>query len=158
MGSSLPAVPLKSMYNGTTIPYTRIVVNYWCPPLSIIRIVIRMLAHTLLFWCFFHVLFQDLCEFVIQCNKRHIFLCVFFLLSITGTNEAIIVELKELFVLNGPFYHLFWGFPSLDFSQFYEKWCQLRARQIRAWTPGTTSLMCRATSIHLSEARRATSL
>ena len=49
--------------------------------------------------------FQDLCEFVIHCNKRHIFFFVrlFFLLTITGRMEAIIVELKELFVLNGTF-------------------------------------------------------
>ena len=52
----------------------------------------------------FGVFFQDLCEFVIHCNKRHIFfVCLFFLLTITGRNEAIIVELKELFVLNGTF-------------------------------------------------------
>ena len=39
--------------------------------------------------------FQDLCEFVIHCNKRHIFFFfLFFLLTITGRNEAIIVELK----------------------------------------------------------------
>ena len=56
------------------------------------------------FWWFFRVFFQDLCEFVIHCNKRHIFLCLFvFLLTITGRYEAIIVELKELFVLNGTF-------------------------------------------------------
>ena len=50
---------------------------------------------------------QDLCEIVIHCNKHekgHIFLCLFFfLLTITGRNEAIIVELKELFVLNDTF-------------------------------------------------------
>ena len=52
----------------------------------------------------FFMFFQDLCEFVIYCNKRHIFLCFFvFLRTITGRNEAIIVELKELFVLNGTF-------------------------------------------------------
>ena len=46
----------------------------------------------------FFMFFQDLCEFVIHCNKRHIFLCsvcLFFLLTITGRNEAIIVELKK---------------------------------------------------------------
>ena len=39
--------------------------------------------------------------------------------SITGKNEAIIVELKELglFFVEWHFYHLFWGLPSLDFSQ-----------------------------------------
>ena len=31
------------------------------------------------------------------------FVCLFFLLIMTGRNEAIIVELKELFVLNGTF-------------------------------------------------------
>ena len=52
----------------------------------------------------FFVFFQDLCDFVIHCNKRHIYLCfLFFLLTITGRNEAIIVELNELFVLNGTF-------------------------------------------------------
>ena len=50
---------------------------------------------------FFRV-FQDLCEFVIHCNKRHIFLCLFvFLLTITDRDEAIIVEIIELVVLNG---------------------------------------------------------
>ena len=29
----------------------------------------------------FFVFFQDLCEFVIHCNKRHIFLCLFVLLA-----------------------------------------------------------------------------
>ena len=39
-----------------------------------------------------------------HCNKRHFFfVCLFFLFTITGRNEAIIVELKELFVLNGTF-------------------------------------------------------
>ena len=58
----------------------------------------------------FSCFFQDLCEFVIHCNKRHIFLCLFvFLLTITGRNEAIIVELKELFVLNGTFVTCFGG-------------------------------------------------
>ena len=47
--------------------------------------------------------FQDLCEFVRNCNKRYIFLCLLFLLTITGRDEAIIVELKALFVLNGTF-------------------------------------------------------
>ena len=53
----------------------------------------------------FFVLFQDLCEFVIHCNKRHFFFFFFFffLLTITGRNEAIILELKELFDLNGTF-------------------------------------------------------
>ena len=52
----------------------------------------------------FYVFFQDLCEFVRHCNKRHIFfVCLFFLLTITSRNEAIIVELKELFVLNHTF-------------------------------------------------------
>ena len=41
------------------------------------------------------------CEFVRHYNKIHIFL--FFLVTITGRNEAIIVELKTQFVLNGTF-------------------------------------------------------
>ena len=50
--------------------------------------------------------FQDSCEFVIHCNKRHVYFSLFFfvfLLTITGRNEAIIVEFKKLFVLNGFF-------------------------------------------------------
>ena len=35
--------------------------------------------------------------------ERHIFLCLFFLLTITGRNEAIIAELKAIFVLNCTF-------------------------------------------------------
>ena len=39
---------------------------------------------------FFVVFFQDLCEFVIHCNKRHIFsVCLFFLLTI-----VLLVEMK----------------------------------------------------------------
>ena len=41
---------------------------------------------------------------MIHCNKRHIlFVCLSFLLTITGRNEAIMVELKKLFVLNDTF-------------------------------------------------------
>ena len=36
--------------------------------------------------------------------------CLFFLLTITGRNENIIVELKELFVLNGTFITFSGGF------------------------------------------------
>ena len=62
--------------------------------------------------------FSDLFEFVRHCNKRHIFLGLFVLFcsSITCRNEAIIVELKAFFVLNGTL-STFLGFPSLDFSQ-----------------------------------------
>ena len=68
----------------------------------------------------FFVFFQYLCEYVIHWNKRHIFLCLFvFLLTITGRNEAIIVELK-VFCFEWHFYHLFRGFPSLDFSQLWK--------------------------------------
>ena len=67
---------------------------------------------------FFSCFSQDLCEFVIHCNKRHIFLCLFvFLLTITGRKEATIVESKQLFVLNETFITCSGGFPSLDFSQ-----------------------------------------
>ena len=41
----------------------------------------------------------------------------FFLLTITGRNEDIIVELKALFVMNDTNYHLFWDshnrFPAI---------------------------------------------
>ena len=44
---------------------------------------------------------------MIHCNKRRIFLCLFVLFAnyywYGGRNEAIIVELKELFVLNETF-------------------------------------------------------
>ena len=34
---------------------------------------------------------------------KFFFVCLFFLLTVTGRNEAIIVELKKFFVLNGTF-------------------------------------------------------
>ena len=34
---------------------------------------------------------------------KDIFICLYFLLTITGRNGAIIVEFKKLFVLNGTF-------------------------------------------------------
>ena len=41
---------------------------------------------------------------MIHCSKIHIFfVCLLFLLTITGGNKAITVELKVLFVLNGTF-------------------------------------------------------
>ena len=57
------------------------------------------ISHSGVFFVFLH----DSCEFV--SNKNHIFVCLFFLITliITGRNEAIIVKLKELFVLNGTF-------------------------------------------------------
>ena len=64
----------------------------------------RYIRKSILLWCFLRVFsgFMWFCETC--CNKRHIFfVCLFFLLTITGRNEAIIVELKELFVLNGTF-------------------------------------------------------
>ena len=48
----------------------------------------------------------SLCEFVIHWNKRHIFLCLFSLLTIASRDEAVIVELKEFF-FEWHFYHLF---------------------------------------------------
>ena len=39
------------------------------------------------------------------------------MLTFTGRNETIIVELKALFVFEWHFYHFFWGFPPLDFLQ-----------------------------------------
>ena len=41
---------------------------------------------------------------------------MFLLLTITGSNEAIIVELKALFVLNGAFINFSGGYHELDFS------------------------------------------
>ena len=46
--------------------------------------------------------------------------CLFFLLTITGKNEAIIVQLKKVIFFEWHFYHLFRGFPSLDFSQLWK--------------------------------------
>ena len=46
------------------------------------------------------------------------FVCLFFLLTNTGRNEAIIVfKIKRVICFEWHFYHLFWGFSSLDFSQ-----------------------------------------
>ena len=52
-------------------------------------------------------------------KKAYFFLSVllFFAHYSTGWNEAIIVELKALFVLNGTFITFSGGFPSLDLSQ-----------------------------------------
>ena len=45
------------------------------------------------------------------------FVCLFFLLTITGRNEAVIVEFKVLFVLNGTFitFEAFLGVPIIRF-------------------------------------------
>ena len=67
------------------------------------------------FWCFF----QDLCEFVIQCLFGF-----FILLTITGRNEDIIVELKDLFVFNDSFITCSGGSHHW-ISCNYKKWCQL---------------------------------
>ena len=56
--------------------------------------------------------------------QKKIFLCFFFLLTITGRNKAIIVELKELFVSNGSFITFNVGSHYYIFLN-YEKWCQL---------------------------------
>ena len=66
---------------------------------------------------------MKLCEFWRHCNKtkRHIFLCLFFLLTITGRNEAIIVDFKALFVLNGTFI----TFSHHQISRNYERLYQL---------------------------------
>ena len=55
---------------------------------------------------------------MIHCNKEIFFVCLFCLLTITGRNEDIIVELKELFVLNGTFITCS-GVPEI--SRNYEK-------------------------------------
>ena len=49
------------------------------------------------------------------------FIC-FFLLTITGGNEAIIVELKALFVLNGTFITFSVGYHH-QITLNYELWC-----------------------------------
>ena len=49
---------------------------------------------------------------------------LFFLLTITGRNKAIIVELKAIFVLNGTFI-TFSGCYHNQITLNYEKWCQL---------------------------------
>ena len=59
------------------------------------------------FSCFFQYL-SCLCEFVRDTAIKGIVfpcsaVCLFFLLTITGKNEAIVVELKMLFVLNSTF-------------------------------------------------------
>ena len=60
----------------------------------------------------------SLCEIVIHCNKRHIFLCfLLFLLTTTDRNEAIIVELKVICFDCRLLYQFFRGFLSLDFLQ-----------------------------------------
>ena len=52
----------------------------------------------------FLVFFQDLCEFVRHGNKIHIFLCLFVIfLTITGRNEAIVVELQKNVVFKANF-------------------------------------------------------
>ena len=62
----------------------------------------------------FDVFFQDLSDFA-RHWKRHIFsVCFFFLLTITGGNEAIIGELKALFVL----YCTFITFPGVPIIRF----------------------------------------
>ena len=68
----------------------------------------------------FFMFFQNLCEFVIHYNKRHIFLCLFFLLTITGRNKATIVELKESFILNGTLI-ICSGSSHHEISRNYEK-------------------------------------
>ena len=44
---------------------------------------------------------------MIHCNERHIFLCLFFLLTITGRNEVIIVELKVLVLSHRNLYRVY---------------------------------------------------
>ena len=72
----------------------------------------------------FFVFFQDLCEFVIHCNKRHIFLCLFVLLaqyySFYWWKWSHYCRIKKVIFFEWHFYHLFRGFPSLDFSQLWK--------------------------------------
>ena len=66
-------------------------------------------------WVLPSLFFQNLCDFVRDCNKRHIFsVCLFFLLTIAGRNKAKIEEIKH---------HLFWmallwPFPGVPIIRF----------------------------------------
>ena len=67
------------------------------------------------------VFFQDLCEFVIHCNKRHIFLCLFVLLAhYYWWKWRHYCRIEKVIFFEWHFYHLFRGFPSLDFSQLWK--------------------------------------
>ena len=70
-------------------------------------------------FCVFFCVFQDLCEFVIHRNKRHIFLCFFLFFSLLGLLVKMKhhCRIKRVICFEWYFYHLFWRFPSLDFSQ-----------------------------------------
>ena len=69
----------------------------------------------------FFVFFQDLCEFVIHCNKRHIFLCLFVLLAhYYWWKWSHYCRIKKVIFFEWHFYHLIRGFPSLDFSQLWK--------------------------------------
>ena len=63
--------------------------------------------------CFFRI-YVNLWYTAIKDIGLFFFVCLLFSLTITGRNEAIIVE---VICFEWHFYHLFWGFPSLDFSQ-----------------------------------------
>ena len=66
----------------------------------------------------FFVFFQDLLEFVRHCNKRHIFLCLFVLFAHYYWYQwRHHCRIKRVICFEWHFYHLFWGLPSLDFSQ-----------------------------------------
>ena len=65
---------------------------------------------------FFSGFFVNLWDTVIK--VIFFFVCLFLLLTITGRTEAIIkCRIKRVICFEWHFYHLFWGFPSLDFLQ-----------------------------------------
>ena len=69
----------------------------------------------LVFFSWFFRIYENLWYTAIK--DIFFFVCLSFLLTITGSNEAIIVELKELFLLNGPFITFSGGVFLLNFAQ-----------------------------------------
>ena len=65
---------------------------------------------------FFSGFFVNLWDTVIK--VIFFFVSLFLLLTITGRNEAIInCRIRRVICFEWHFYHMFWGFPLLDFSQ-----------------------------------------
>ena len=77
--------------------------------------------------CFF-TMYMILSDTAIEDIDLFFSICLFFLHTITGRNEAIIVEWKALFVLNGTFITFSGGFHH-QILRNYEKCCQLSPLQ-----------------------------
>ena len=75
------------------------------------------------FFFFFFLIYVSLWDTAIYIKYIFFFLCLFFLLTITGRNEAIIVELKTLIVLNATFI-TFLGGSHHQISRNYEILCR----------------------------------